>query len=112
MSYAALGDTGLTEERAAELRKALTLPQRQAMLGAAIAALPKCYGREIDDCVTGRAGGGKCKTINDGYVADWGAMEKTIDALPYCSQRSVPLWLTGVAIVGTLVVGIVVARRS
>lgn len=112
MSYASLGDTGLTEERAADLRKALTLPQRQAMLGAAIAALPKCYGREIDDCVSGRDSGSKCKAINDGYVADWAGMEKAIDALPYCSQSAVPLWLAGVAVVGTLVVGIVVARRS
>lgn len=80
---------GMTYSQAQVVAATLTAPERTAMLQGAINAMPSCYSQAFHDCVKGQPGAKSfpgCSAVSEGYVADWDAMEKLVDELPYCSE--------------------------
>lgn len=115
MSYARAALSGTTYAQAQELAKKMSPAQRAAKLAAGVAALPRCYGLETNNCLKERAGFPQtpgCDAINAAFIADWDAMDKAIDALPHCHENSVRPRTVALIGGGALVAGLILGRSS
>jgi len=94
-------------------------PEQAAMLLAAgLQALPACYDRELDECVHGRPSKVPgCAAINAAYNASKAndeAMEKAVDALPFCAAglpRQTLMVAGGGLLLAGFAVGVLLSRK-
>ena len=100
---------------------AVALPtpeQAAALLAAGLQALPACYDRELDECVHGRPSKVPgCGAINAAYNASKAtddAMEKAVDALPFCpaaTPKQTLMLAGGGLLLGGFVIGVLLSRK-
>ncbi len=106
---------GMSEGQQRDLAATLSPAVRADLLQKAIAALPKCWNQQLEDCAdltpgkaTPPAGAGPCQTIADGWIGDFDKMRTAFQALPDCPAPIITLWpwflvgLTPVVMIGMM----------
>jgi len=96
----------------------ITPEQAAALLAAGQRALPACYDRELDECVNQRPSKLRgCAAINAAYNASKAndeAMEKAVDALPFCAAavpRQTLMIAGGGLLLAGFAVGVLISRK-
>lgn len=57
---------------------------------AVLQSLP-CYSQDVDDCIMGRSSQfPDCATLNAAWAANKDAMNKAVDAVPFCAAPASP----------------------
>jgi len=93
---------------------ALTVAERAALVAQAKAALPPCYSRELDNCMTMKTPSVPgCDVIRAADDSDHSEIQKAMDDMPFCSgsrefTRGQALGLAGAGLVLGVVIGLCV----
>jgi len=88
-----------------------------SLVDQAIAALPSCYGTQLDNCFNDRSKPtiANCDLLNAGYDADSEKMEAAIERLPFCDTEvcSPSMGIKDVAGMGVigLLLGLVIGMK-
>lgn len=107
--YAALAgiyQPGLKYAEAQKLAATLPVATRAALVAKAAAALPACYSQDFHACLHDQPNNFPgCADVLEGYVGNWDATDKLVNAVPYCAAPFRPVMLLGAA-AALLIVGV------